>query len=36
MKVIVAFPDTDVFISCLLHLTRWMYIGAFEVWALCG
>ena len=35
-KIIVPSPDTDVFVSCLFYLTRWMYMGASEMWVLCG
>ena len=35
-KITVASPDTDVFVSCLFHLTWWMYMGASEMWVLCG
>ena len=35
-KIIVASPDTDVFVSCLFHLTRWVYMCASEMWVLCG
>ena len=35
-RIIVASPDTDVFVSCLFHLTRWMYMGVSDMWILCG
>ena len=35
-KIIVASPDTDVFVSFLFHLTQWMCMGASEMWVLCG
>ena len=35
-KIIVASSDTDVFVSCLFHLTWWMYMDASEMWVLCG
>ena len=28
-KIIVASHNTDVFVCCLFHLTRWMYMGAW-------
>ena len=35
-KIIIAFPDTDVFVTALYHYTKWMYVNLQELWMICG
>ena len=34
-RVIVASPDTDVFVCLVHHFYRWIYFGLNEIWMLC-
>ena len=35
-KIIIASPDTDVFVTALYHYTKWMYVKLQELWMICG
>ena len=35
-KIIIASPDTDVFVTALYHYTKWMYVNLQELWMICG
>ena len=35
-KIIIASPDTDVFVTELYHYTKWMYVNLQELWMICG
>ena len=35
-KIIIASPDTDVFVTALYHYAKWMYVDLEELWIVCG
>ena len=35
-KVVITWPDTDVFISALYHFNRWIFFGLIELWVVSG
>ena len=35
-KIVVASPDTDVFVNAVYHFTQWTYCGLEELWILSG
>ena len=35
-RIIIASPDTDIFVTALYHYTKWMYVNLQELWMFCG
>ena len=35
-KIIIASPDTDIFVTALYHYTKLMYVNLQELWMFCG